>query len=276
MSGKIKQSVWILLAVLSMSLAFVPWIEAITIKAWFVSGNLPGVTIPNKILNDHDGLFYQNGGGNSIFLNNVDGHLVFSVASRSGRSINLYFDSEVVPPGTNLKDYCGTPYFLTPVPIVPISTIKWEIITKNECVMSPETDAEGYHELTIKENVLNLLTMGDGQEAYAYIFRMCFYVADSKLTKRNDSRDWYMLEWEPNYVKIKAGDWDGTKANSWTITPVTEKFKHMKGETANLPVPEYYLYPEGTIQRWLFSNATRACFHGIYNLPYELRITRLL
>ena len=80
---------------------------------------------------------------------------------------------------------------------------------------------------------------------------------------------------EPNYVKVKAGDWDGTKVNSWTITPVTEKFKHMKGETANLPVPEYYLYPEGTIPRWLFSNAIRACFHGIYNLPYELRISRL-
>jgi hypothetical protein len=164
---------------------------------------------------------------------------------------------------------------LTPVPIVPISTIKWEMRTTNECIMSTETDAEGYHELTIKENYLNLLTMGDGQEAYAYVFRMCFYVADSKLTKRNDSQDWYILEWEPNYVKVKAGDWDGTKVNSWTITPVTEKFKHMKGETANLPVPEYYLYPEGTIPRWLFSNAIRACFHGIYNLPYELRITRL-
>lgn len=49
----------------------------------------------------------------------------------------------------------------------------------------------------------------------------------------------------------------------------------MKAETAGQPVPEYYLYPDGTIPRWLFSNAIRACFHRIYNLPFELRITRL-
>jgi hypothetical protein len=46
-------------------------------------------------------------------------------------------------------------------------------------------------------------------------------------------------------------------------------------ETANDPVPQYYLYDNGTIPRWLFSNARRSCFHGIYNLPYELVITRL-
>lgn len=244
------------------------------VKALFVAGNLPGVAIPNKILNDGPGVFYRNGGGNSIFISAADGHLVFSVAEKSGRRVNLYFDSQVVAPGTGLKDYCGAPYFLTPVPIVPIATIKWEFITKNECVMGDEVDADGYRELLIKDNVLNLLTMGDGQEAYTYVQRMDFYVADSKFTKRNDIRDCYMLDWEPNYVKIAASDWDGFKANSWAITPVTARFKHMKSETAGQPVPEYYMYPEGTIPRWLFSNAIRGCFHGIHNLPYELRISR--
>ena len=267
--------VWLGLAVFAIFLSGVAKISSgDDVKALFVAGNLPDVAIPNKILNDSPGVFYQNGGGNSIFISAADGHLVFSVAEKSGRRVNLCFDSQVVAPGTGLKDYCGAPYFLTPVPIIPIATIKWEFITKNECVMGDEVDADGYRELLIKDNVLNLLTMGDGQKAYAYVQRMDFYVADSKLTKRNDSRDWYMLDWEPNYVKIMASAWDGIKANTWTITPVTESFKHMKSETAGQPVPEYYLYPEGTIPRWLFSNAIRGCFHGIHNLPYELRISR--
>jgi len=276
MLEKFGKVVWLGLAVFAFLFSVAASAAAADdVKALFVGGNLPGVAIPNKILNDSPGVFYQNGGGNSVFISAADGHLVFSVAAKSGRCVNLYFDSQVVAPGTGLKDYCGAPYFLAPVPIVPVVTIKWEFITKNECLMGAEVDAEGYRELLIKDNVLNLLTMGDGQEAYAYVQRMDFYVADSKLTKRNDSRDRYMLDWEPNYVKIEASDWDGVKANSWTITPVTERFKHMKSETAGQPVPEYYLYPEGTIPRWLFSNAIRGCFHGIHNLPYELQISRL-
>jgi hypothetical protein len=279
MRDKAQKNVWVVMAGLAISMLFLARIEAagVSLKATFVRGNLPGVAIPNKILNDNEGLYYQDqrGGSNIIFLNNVDGHFEFFVASRGGRYVNLYFDSKVVPPGTGLKDYCGTPYFLTPTPIVPIRTIQWEMRTKNECVLSAGPDADGYYDLTIKDNILNILTMGENQEAIAYLQPMDFYVADSKLTKRNDSRDWYMLDWEPNYVKVKVVEWDGSRAISWAITPITIKFKHMKGETSGQPVPDYYLYPEGTIPRWLFSNAIRACFHGIWNLPYELRITRL-
>jgi hypothetical protein len=247
-----------------------PGSRDVLLKAMFVSGNLPDVVIPNKILNDNGGQFYQNGSSNTVLLNGTSGSLVFDVVAKSGRSVVLLFDSVIAPPGTNLNGNCGTPYFLPG----PVSTTKWEMGTKNECIMSEEPDADGYYELTIKDNYLNLLAMKDGQVAYAYFQRMAFYVADSKTTTRNDSRDWYILDWEPNYVMVRAYDWDGTKVNSWSITPVTTKFKHMKAETAGDPVPQYYLYPDGTIPRWLISNATRSCFHGIYNLPWELVITR--
>jgi hypothetical protein len=273
MAGKFSKVVGILALGLSLSLMSVAWAEAqVPLKAMFVSGNLPDVDIPNKILNDSGG-YYQTGNGNYVHLREGDGSLWFSVevVSRSKRSVVLCFDSQIAPPAMNLGDNCGVPYFLPG----PVSTIKWRFGTKNECVLSESPDAEGYYEMTIKDNILNLLTMQEGQVAYAYLQPMDFYVADSKVTKRNDSRDMYILDWEPNYVMVRASGWDGTKVTTWTITPVTAKFKHMKGETAGDPEPQYYLYDNGTIPRWLFSNARRGCFHGIYNLPYELILTRL-
>jgi hypothetical protein len=260
---------------LGLAVALIPVLGAkvvnVPLKAMFAGGNLPGIDIPNKILNDNDGQFYQNGSSNTVLLNGTSGSLVFNVVAKSGRSVVLLFDSVVAPPATNLGDNCGVPYFLPG----PVSTIKWEMGTKNECLMSEEPDADGYYEMTIKDNYLNLLAMQDGQVSYAYFQRMAFYVADSKATTRNDSRDWYILDWEPNYVMVRASGWDGTKVTTWTITPVTTKFKHMKGETAGDPEPQYYLYDNGTIPRWLFSNARLGCFHGIYNLPFELVISRL-
>jgi hypothetical protein len=273
MLGRSRKGTWCLLAGLAVLAMSVGLAQAqVPLKAMFVSGNLPGVDIPNRILNDNGG-YYQSGNGNYVHIREGDGSLWFSVevVSKSKRSVVLCFDSQIAPPGTNLGDKCGVPYFLPG----PVSTIKWRFGTKNECVLSETPDAEGYYEMTIKDNILNLLTMQDGQVAFAYLQPMDFYVADSKTTKRNDSRDWYILDWEPNYVMVRASGWDGTKVTAWTITPVTTPFKHMKAETAGDPVPEYYLYPDGTIPRWLFSNSTRGCFHGIYNLPYELIITRL-
>jgi hypothetical protein len=271
----LKRGLWILALGLAISILSVMSTEAgkvsnVRAKAMFISGTLPDVTVPNRVLND-SGSYYQEGNGNYVHLRGGDGSLWFSVDSRSGRSVILCFDSQIAPPGTNLGDNCGVPYFLPG----PISTIKWEFETINECVLSETPDAEDYYEMTIKANILNLLTMQDGQVAYAFIRRMDFYVADSKATKRNDSGDRYCMNWEPNYVMVRASGWDGTKVTTWTVTPVTTKFKHMKAETANDPEPEYYLYPDGTVPRWLFSNSTRGCFHGIYNLPYELIITRL-
>ncbi len=257
-------------------LTFVPVALAgdVPVKASFVTGYLPGISLPNKILGDNGG-YYQTGGGNYVFLRAGDGSLCFTVVvgSRSKRSVLILFDSQVAPPAPpeNLGDSCGVPYFLPG----PVSTIQWQFGTKNECVLSATPDADGYYEMTIKDNSLNLLTMQDGQVAYAYLQPMWFYVADSKSTKRNDSRDMYILDWEPNYVMVRASGWDGTKVTSWTITSVTTKFKHMKSETAGDPEPQYYLYDNGTIPRWLFSNARRGCFHGIYNLPYELIISRM-
>jgi len=238
----------------------------IPVKAMFVSGYLPDSplpNIPNKILNDQGG-YYQEGGGNYVHLKGGDGafymHVV--VGSRSKRSVVLCFDSQVAPPAPpgNLPDYCGVPYFLGGT----VSTIDWQFGTKNECVLSETPDSEGYYEMTIKDTNLNLLKMRDGQVAYAYVWRMWF----------SESGYSYFLEWEPDYLMVKASGWDGTKVTTWTITPVTAKFKHMKGETANDPVPQYYLYDNGTIPRWLCSSARRGCFHGIYNLPFELIITR--
>jgi hypothetical protein len=245
-------------------------VSNVPLKAMFVSGYLPDVDIPNKILNDN-GVYYQTGGGNSVFLGGPSGNLIFSLVAKSGRSVTLLFDSQIAPPAPNLPDTCGVPYFLPGA----VSTIQWQFVTKNECVLSKTPDAEGYYEMTIQGNWLNLLTMQDGQVAYAYLQPMWFYVADSNSTKRNDSRDMYILDWEPNYVMVRASGWDGSKVTSWTITPVTAKFKHMKSETAGDPEPQYYLYDNGTIPRWLFSNARRGCFHGIHNLPYELVISRL-
>jgi len=267
MARRFCKGVGILALGLAMSLMFVHWIEAgvvknVPVKAMFLSGNLPGIAIPNKILNDQGG-YYQEGGGNYVHLKGGDGafymHVV--VGSRSKRSVVLLFDSQIAPPGTDLPDTCGVPYFLPG----PVSTIDWQFGTKNECVLSETPDSEGYYEMTIKDTNLNLLKMRDGQVAYAYVWRMWF----------SESGYSYFLEWEPDYLMVKASGWDGTKVTTWTITPVTAKFKHMKGETANDPVPQYYLYDNGTIPRWLCSSARRGCFHGIYNLPFELIITRL-
>lgn len=278
MSRRSWKRMWVLLGGLSILMIFVGWIAAgakvsnVPVKAMFLSGNLPDVAIPNKILSDNGG-YYESGSGNYVYLRGGDGSLCFTVVvgSRSKRSVVLLFDSQIAPPGTDLPDTCGVPYFLPG----PVSTIQWQFGTKNECVLSESSDAEGYYEMTIKDNILNLLTMQDGQVAYAYLQPMWFYVADSKATKRDDSRDMYILDWEPNYVMVRASGWNGSKVTSWTITPVTTKFKHMKSETAGDPEPQYYLYDNGTIPRWLFSNARRGCFHGIYNLPFELIIARL-
>lgn len=271
MKRKLSKGIGLLAFGLVVSVLCVGQAEAqVGLKAMFVSGYLPDVAVPNKVLNDNGG-YYQTGSGNYVHLREGDGSLWFSVDSRSKRSVVLLFDSEIAPPGTNLGDKCGVPYFLPG----PVSTIKWRFGTKNECVLMGPLDDEGYYEMIIKDNILNLLTMQDGQVAYAYLQPMDFYVADSKATKRNDSRDMYILDWEPNYVMVRASGWDGTKVTTWTITPVTTPFKHLKAETAKDPVPQYYLYPDGTIPRWLFSNAMRQCFHGIYNLPFELVLTRL-
>ncbi len=277
MSSRSKRRAWILAGGLVLAVVCAGWLggartsPSVPVKAMFVSGYLPDSplpNIPNKITNDN-GSWYQNGNSNIIVLNGGAGSLTFSVDARSGRSVVLLFGSVVAPPGTG-GDVCGEPYFLAG----PVSTINWQFGTKNECVLMGPPDPEGFYEMIIKDNYLNLLTMTENQVAYAYLQPMRFYVADSKSTSRNDSRDMYIMEWEPNYVMVKASGWDGTKVTTWTITPVTSKFKHMKGETANDPVPQYYLYDYGTIPRWLFSNARRGCFHGIYNLPFELIITR--
>lgn len=272
MNGKAKVAALVALGA-AISIVCVGWAEAqIPLRAMFVPGYLPDVVIPNKILNDAGG-YYQSGNGNYIHLREGDGSLCFTVVvgSRSNRFVVLDFGSQIAPPGTNLGDKCGVPYFLPG----PVSTIKWEFGTKNECALMGPPDPDGYYEMIIKDNILNLLTMQEGQVTYAYLQPMDFYVADSKTTKRNDSRDQFFLDWEPNYVEVRVTGWDGTKAISWRITPVTAKFKHMKAETANDPVPQYYYYDNGTISRWLFSNARRSCFHGIYNLPYELILERL-
>jgi len=269
----LRRGVWILCLGAAVSIVCVGWAGAqIPLKAMLIPGYLPGVEIPNKILNDGGG-YYQSGNGNYVHLREGDGSLCFTVVvgSRSKRSVVLDLGSQIAPPATNLGDKCGVPYFLPG----PVSTIKWEFGTKNECVLMGPPDSDGYYEMIIKDNILNLLAMQEGQVAYAYLQPMMFYVADSRTTKRNDSRDLYFLDWEPNYVEVRVTGWDGTRAISWTVTPVTMPFKHMKSETAGDPVPQYYFYPNGTIPRWLFSNAIRSCFHGIYNLPYELILERL-
>ena len=124
-----------------------------------------------------------------------------------------------------------------------------------------------------KSNVLNFVSMTEGQVAYVQLDRNWFNPVDSSSTKRyDDSRDCYAFEY-PYYVKVRASGWDGTKVTAWIVTPITEAFWIHRGADAD-GNPVYDKYPAGTIQVRIFYFSIQSCFYGIYNFPWELEISR--
>ena len=260
------------LALASVTSGDMPRPTDILLKAMFVSGDTLNIGILNKIVNDVEGLYYLNGSSNFIVLRDGSvsqglggGFLVVDIVagSRSTRSVNIWLDSVVVPPGV-IPSGCTLPYFIYKVPTIPVptsrlllkSTWEWEDVDPGDAVL-----------LKQKSNLLNFLTMADGQEAFVELDRHQFQVPDSSVTKNfNDSRETYWIEF-PYYAKVKAYDWDGAKVNSWIVTPITAAFGVQKGDV-------YFDYPDGMVPCRVFSNSQQRCLHGIYNLPWELVITR--
>ncbi len=301
MSGKIKilslglvGALVILAGIILVLNADPPGSTDIILKARFISGNTLNVwdpqdpnnpdddfILPNRIVNDIENLYYQNGTGVFIALRNDPGKISYSggyldfyitTDRRSPRYVNLYFDSVVDPAHEDLKSVCGNDYFLDPAVIAPIGTTYFWMKSGGEWEWGIDPDEpKGLPVLKPKGDApFNFITMADGQEAYVYIDRFKFSVPDDKLTKYNETRDVYTFA-DCCWVKVKASDWDGEKVNTWTLTPVTEPFKHGSWD----PNYEWCEHPNGAIPYRIYSSAYLSCNHGTYRMPWQLVITRL-
>ena len=247
----------------------------IILKARFISGNTvigegqDQISIPNEIENDIPGLYYQNTGNNVIVLHDGALYMTIQTDRRSSRYVNISFDCEVSPPGQNLPSGCVRPYFIYPVVIVPIETTKLRMVCGGEWEMIPDPNDPDWLVMQSKDTGLNFTTMTDEQEAYFYIPWFYFHPSDLKATRYDESRDMYRFA-DCLWAKVKAWDWDGVKANTWTLTPVTEPFKHKAWDNPNA----WCYHPEGAIPYMLFSNSALVCNHGTYRMPWKLEITR--
>jgi hypothetical protein len=258
----------------------------ILLKAKFISGYYidpakPETFIEYKIRNDIDGAFYMNGTSNFIVLRNDPnggtyggGYFVLDIVTgtRSPRFVNM--DLDVYPGGWSYPcDTCCTrPYFIFPNRINPVPTSR--LLMKSTFGYHIKSDDPNV--LERDANLFNFVTMAPGQEAFVELDKHEFQVQDSSVTRNyNDSRDTYWIDF-PYYVKVKASSTELTsdgKVNGWTITPIAEAIKVLRGydQQGN---PNYDDNPDGTKLVRIFSNSQQKCLHGIFNLDYELYITR--
>jgi hypothetical protein len=268
----------------------------IRLKAKFIVGSIMkgGNVITNKITNDTAD-YYLSNLTNFIVLRNDPGSdrvgggfFVLDIVSttKSSASPFIWLDSPVGPPydpGPNctpggsvncLSSYCVRPYFIYPNVIYPLKTSR--LLFKSGFEFESLGGSGGPTDPVIlkqKPNLLNFVTMLDGQTAYVEFNRNWFWPVDSIATKRyNDSTDCFSFGW-PYYVKVTAY-WDGTgRANRWMVTPINENFKIYKGDDDN-HLPIYDEYPDGTILQPIFYFSIRSCHYGRYYFPWELEISR--
>ncbi len=286
MSGKIKVLVLVAAGAIVLIAGLTAVSEAdapvpdIPVKARFLSGfgldvhDQYGLPIPNKVLNDIEGAHYQSAGPNShVVLHKDSGSnayyfcMYLTTDRKCPRFVNLHFDAMLVPPGTGLKSACANDYFIDRG-IAPIETTWFWMTTAGEWELIPDP-SDGLPILNAKENTLDLVTMTDGQAAYTYIFRYMFHVRDDKSSSYREDRDTYSLV-DCQWGKIVASDWDGQKVNTWTVSAVTEPFKHKALDGSGA----WCDHPEGAIPHPLISNAYCSCYHGTYRMPWQLEITR--
>ena len=240
-------------------------------KARFFSGDTVISGIPNKIVNDVEGVYYENVGNNTISIG--ESWIVSIYTDRSSsRYVNLYFDDVVSGPGQNLPSGCAKPYFIYPQIIAPIGTTHLYMKGSGEFELIPDPDdPNGVPTLRPKENsTLNFDNMTEEQETITYAMWFYFHIPDLKSTKGTDeSRVLYSFA-DCLWVKVKAYDWDGVKVNRWIFKPVTEPFKHKAWDGSG----NWCYHPEGAIPYKLFSNSSLSCDHGMYRMPWELEIIR--
>lgn len=269
----------------------------IRLKAMFKGGGsiINGNYITNKITND-SGNYYVSNLTNFIVLRNDPnkdavggGFFVLDIVltAKSPRAPFIWLDSPMGPPYNPAPDcqpggpvdclgsYCVRPYFIYPNVISPLQTSRILFKSASEYEGHNESDGSGNPVLVLnrKENLLNFVTMADGQTAYVEFNRNWFWPADSPATKRyNDSQDCFSFGW-PYYVKVIAY-WDGTgRANRWIVTPIDENLWINKGVDESGD-PIYDQYPEGTMLQPIFYFSIRGCHYGRYYFPWELEIIR--
>jgi hypothetical protein len=254
----------------------------IPLRAMFIRGTELGVRdaggnlVPNKIVNDIENLYYENGPNTSIVLMgdpDWKGVLdwIMTTGKRSPRYVNYFFDSVITPVGSNLSSICGQDYFLDRGAASQIGTYWFWMMTGGEWVLIPDP-TDGIPILKPLENnpKLNLAAMADGQTAYAYLDRYMFSVPDNRATKYNETRDDYNFA-DCKWVKVVASASDGTMVNTWTLSPVTGAFKHDDFDPES---HAWCVHPEGAIPQMLYSNARLSCNHGTYRMPWQLVVTR--
>lgn len=257
--------------------AAVPSNTVVKVKARFISGSLPGIDIPNNIVNDDPSAYYENVGNNilEVMDSSKQGrclYLTIITDQFSSRSVDFYFNSVASDPGQNLPSYCAMPYFIYPQVTAPIGTVKFHMkVSGGEWDMVPDPgDPNKIPTFMPTDRQLNFLTMADGQEAFVYINRFYFDVPDLPATRKVDeSRVDYWFA-DCLWAKVKASDWDGTKVNTWTFSPVTEPFKHRAWDGSET----WCYHPEGALPYMIYSNASLSCNHGRYRMPWQLEATR--
>jgi len=253
---------------------------ALNAKAKFISGNTtilgnPWTTeddlvVPNKILNDVEGAYYENVGNNTISIGYP--HWIVSIHTdrESSRFVNLYFDDIVSPPGQNFPSYCAKPYFIYPS-ITPVTTTHLYMKGSGEFELIPDplNPTTIPPTLQAKENsTLNFDNMTEGQETITSATWFYFHVPNLTSTKGTDeSRVMYSFA-DCRWVKVTAYDFDGVKANRWIFKPLTEWFKH--GTPGN-----WDTHFQGTVPHMLYSTSSTGCDYGTYLMPWELEIVRI-
>jgi len=242
-------------------------------KARFISGDtvIPGIL--NKIVNDDPAAYYENVGNNTISIG--DPHWIVSIHTDrlSSRYVNLYFDNVVSGPGQNLPTACAKPYFIYPV-ITPVTTTHLYMKGSGELELIPDPNDPDYPTLQTKDSWLNFDNMTEGQETITYATWFYFHVPDLKSTKGTDESRVIYSFIDCKWVKVKAYDCYGGKANRWVFKPITEPFKRRPWDWDG--VTDIWIYhPEGSIPHEFISNSMSKCDHGTYRMPWELEIVRI-
>jgi hypothetical protein len=262
----------------------------ILLKATFIPGYFdqsgPPKWVEYKIRNDIDDAYYLNGTANFIVLRNdpVDmryggGFFVLDIvtATRSPRYVFMDLDDWTSEPSYPCPTCCTRPYFIFPKRINPIPTSR--LLMKSTFGYHPtaeDPEDPGKPVFEQDANLWNFVTMTPGTEEIVALDKHEFQVQNSDVTKNyNDTKDTYWIDF-PYYVKVTADPNNVTSnglANEWIITPIAESFKIYKGLDSDKK-PIYADYTGGTIPARIFSNSQQRCLHGVFNLTYELHVTR--
>ena len=263
------------------------------LKASFSEGPIDlspiGIYAQGKIRNDSPGTWYTHQGTKAgqtqiyIYQPSTVGRLVLDIHEASGgHPVTLYFDTPLYPPvpivdlPPNLD--CVPPFFIYPViwPSIQIEQIKCG--TTFGCQRIYHTDDGGWAEiipLTGPRDYFNFTKMriGETKIVCGTGNAIQFTPKDLTTTPVDESIDMFALFQEPHYFTVTATDFEPADGvMDWILRPYSERYK---AYTKINNVDTFVDFPLGGIPRRVTSSSYRACDHGTFIMPWELKLSRL-